>query len=58
MNMLRELVPNDAGIPVTEFFDLVRVYPERLGFSSDGDLGFVVADGCEGVFYTRVELLS
>jgi len=55
MNMLRELVPYDAGIPVTKFFDMVGVYPERLGFSGDGDLEFVVAEGCEGGFYAWVK---
>ena len=58
VNMLWEPVPNDAGIPFTIVFDLARVYPERLGFSGDGGLEFVVAEGCEGVFYTRVQFRS
>jgi len=55
VNMLRKLVPHDAGVPVAEFFDLVRVYPECLGFPGDGDLEFVVAEGLEGMFYARVK---
>ena len=55
VDMLREPVPYDAGVPVPKFFDMVRVYPERLGFSSDGGLEFVVAEGREGMFYARVK---
>ena len=55
---MRESVPYDAGIPVVEYFDLVRVYPERLGFSGDGGLKFVVAEGCKGVLYARVRFRS
>ena len=49
MNVIRELIPYDTGIPATEFFDLVWVYPERFGFPGDGSLEIVVSEGFEGV---------
>ena len=58
MDMVWEPVPYDAGIPVAEFFDLMGIYPQRSGFSGDGDLEFVVAGGRERVFYARVKSRS
>ena len=49
VNVMWELVPYDAGVPATEVFRLVGVYPERSGFSGDCGLVFVVSEGFEGV---------
>lgn len=54
MNVVREIVPYDAGVPATEIFDLVWVYPQRSGFSGDRGLEFVVSEGFEGIVYARV----
>ena len=58
VDVMWEPVPYYAGIPVTEFFDLMGIYPQRSGFSGNGDLEFVVADGGERVFYARVKSRS
>ena len=55
MNVVWEPVPYDAGIPVTEFLDLVRVYPECSGLSGDGGLEFVVSEGRERALYAWVK---
>ena len=49
MNVMRELVPYNIGVPVTEVFDVVWVYPDCSGFFSNRSLEFVVSEGFEGV---------
>ena len=48
VDVVWELVPYDAGVPVTKSLDVVRVYPECLGFSSDCGLVVVVTKGFKG----------
>jgi len=48
MNVVWEPVPYNAGIPATGVFDILRVHPDRPGFSGDGGFELVVAEGLEG----------
>jgi len=48
VNVVWEPVPNDGGVPIEESFDVLRVYPERFGFSGDCGLVVVVPEGFEG----------
>lgn len=52
--VLWEFFPDDAGIPTVTFANLVRVYPERLGFSGNRGLVLVITDGFEGFDYPWV----
>ena len=54
MSVVWESIPYDAGVPATEGFDLMWVYPERPEFPGDGSLEFVVSKGFEGFVYARV----
>ena len=45
VDVVWELVPYDAGVPVIKSLDVMRVYPECLGFPGDCGLVVVVPEG-------------
>ena len=54
MNVVWELVPYDANVPVMEGFNVLRVYSEGFELSGDCGMDFVVSKGFEGFVYPRV----
>jgi hypothetical protein len=49
VDVVRELVPHYAGVPVAEILNVIGVNLERFGLSGDRGVEFVVAEGFEGV---------
>lgn len=48
VNVVWELVPYGAYVPITGLLDVLRVYPECPEFSGDCRLVVVVPEGFEG----------
>ena len=48
MDMVRELVPDKAGIPIVHVLDFVRVNSNRFGLPGNCSFELVVAESFEG----------